>query len=243
MKSSILLLPSLSLVALLATSTSAEASPVGVSLKAGTLGAGAELDYRFNENFNLRLQANTFNYKDDFEEDDINYSGKIDLSTAGILLDWRPFSGTFRLTGGYYINNNEIKANAKDASNEGYELGDVTYFSDTANPLSLNANMELGNSSSGYLGLGWGNATDAGWMFSFELGVLFAGSPKIDLSASGSAVVYIDGAANYFDVSDTTNPLVQEFNANLITEKNNLEKDISDFEFYPVITLGVGYRF
>ena len=134
-----------------------EAPGVAASIKAGTLGAGLELDYAFNANWNIRLQAHAFNYDDDLEEDDIEYNGEIDLSSYGVLVDWRPFSGVFKLSGGYYINGNKITAKANSSQNSEFDIGDEIYVASGSNPLTLDANIDLGNSSAGYLGLGWGN--------------------------------------------------------------------------------------
>ncbi|WP_448563653.1 hypothetical protein [Thalassotalea ganghwensis] len=217
--------------------------PIAIALKAGTLGAGLELDYQVNEQLNFRLQANGYSYDDDFEEDGIDYSGEIDLSTTGVLIDWRPFSGTFRLSAGFYANGNELSGLGVDNGDQGFEIGDQVYYSNPSDPLSLALNVELGKSSAGYLGIGWGNHAPSGWTFSFELGVLFTDTPKVDLNASGSAIVQSNGQVYVFDVSDSSNPLVQELNDNIAIERANLENDISDFEAYPVIALGIGYRF
>ncbi len=240
---------SLSLVlsaAILITASSvakANTNPIGVSAKVGTLGLGVELDYAINEKFNVRLQANGYSYDDDFEEDDISYTGEIDLSSTGVLVDWRPFDGTFRVTAGLYNNANELTAIATQVGNQSYEIGDVDYRSAANDPLILDAKAELGKSSAGYLGIGWGNTAPSGWMFSFELGVLLSGSPEVSLSATGSAIGSYNGVEQQFSVSDNSNPLVQEFNENLRVEEKNLKEDISDFDVYPVISLGVGYRF
>ena len=223
--------------------SNSHAENFGLSAKAGTLGLGLELDYKINEDFNFRFRVNRFTYDDDFEEDDIVYSGDIDLSTFGVLVDWRPFKSTFRLTAGLFSNGNELSAIATDNGGEVYEIGDTEYRSASSDPFALNANIKLGKGTAGYLGLGWGNAVSSGWMFSFELGVLFTGKPDVALAASGSAIVSINGIEQQFSVTDSSNPLVQELNMNLRIEEDNIESDLSDFEFYPVISLGIGYRF
>jgi len=221
----------------------AYAENIGVSAKAGTLGLGLEADYKINEDFNIRFQANAYNYEDDFEEDGIDYDGEIDLSAAGIILDWRPFQSTFRISAGLYNNGNKLVGKATDIGNEIYDIGDEEYRSVIGDPLVIDANIELGKGTAGYLGVGWGNAEPSGWMFSFELGVLFTGKPDVSIDARGSAVVLVNGIEQQFSVSDSSNPLVQELNENIRIEESNLEDDISDFEMYPVITFGIGYRF
>jgi len=227
----------------LLSATAAADNELGLSLKGSTLGAGIELDYRINSSFNVRLQANGYTYDDDFEEDDINYVGELELSSTGLLVDWRPFEGSFRFTGGIYSNGNQLTGTATDSGGQSYEIGNAEYISNAENPLRVDASIELGKSSAGYLGIGWGNSMPSGWMFSFEIGVLLAGKPDVQIDASGSAQVYSNGSYQVFDVSDTSNPLVQELNENIRAEETTLEDDISDFKAYPVIALGIGYRF
>jgi hypothetical protein len=225
-------------------STYASASDIGFSIKAGTLGLGMELDYKINELFNVRLQTNSYTYDDEFEEDGIDYEGEINFSSTGILVDWRPFEGSFKLTGGVYANNNELSGNTNSIGDETYEIGGALYSTSSSDPLQVSIDAALGNSTAGYLGLGWGNSpSNNGWMFSVELGVLLSGEPTVDLSASGTAIISQNGSSESFNLSDTSNPLVQEFQNELVNEELKLEDDISDFNVYPVIAIGVGYRF
>lgn len=224
--------------------SSALASDIGINVKAGTLGLGLELDYKINDTFNIRLQSNGYTYDDEFEEDDIDYEGEVKLSSTGLLLDWRPFQGVFRLTGGVYANNNELTGNTSSVGDETFEIGDELYSTTSTDPLAINMDVILGDSTAGYLGMGWGSSpSDGGWMFSFELGVLLSGEPTVDLSASGTAVVNKNGSTQSFSLNDTNNPLVQEFQNELANEAVSIENDISEFKAYPVISIGLGYRF
>ncbi|MDU0355538.1 hypothetical protein RS130_18030 [Paraglaciecola aquimarina] len=215
---------------------------VGLSVKVGTLGPGLELDYRVNDYFNFRLQGNSFSYDDDFEEDGIDYNGELDLSNYGILLDVRPFGGTFRFTGGAYSNSNELRGSATSDGSEIFEIGDQEYRGSSGDkPLALEASVALGSGTAGYFGLGWGNSDPTGWMFSFELGVLFSGTPEVELNYSGTAERVGDPNSSFDVTGDSAE--AQLFRAEINKEKANLEEDISDFEYYPVIALGIGYRF
>ncbi|WP_100642309.1 hypothetical protein [Alteromonas facilis] len=210
--------------------------------KLGTLGLGLEADYAFNEKWNGRIQFNSYTYDDDFEEDDINYTGEIDLSSIGALVDYRPFSGAFRLSAGVYSNSNELNGTAVSLGNEVFDIGDLSYRGSSTDPLTLTTNVELGDGTAGYLGVGWGNTYGNGFKFSFEVGVLLSGSPTVSLDATGSAqLVGVDNVT--FDVNDSTNPFAVQLQQEVEQEARNLEDDISDFEYYPVISVGFAYRF
>lgn len=224
--------------------SSALAGDISLSVKAGTLGLGLELDYKISDAFNIRLQSNGYSYDDEFEEDGIDYDGEIELASTGLLLDWRPFKGSFRLTGGVYANNNELTGRTDNDGDESYTIGNTLYSTTSTDPLKINMDVTLGNSTAGYLGMGWGSSSvNSDWMFSLELGVLFSGEPTVNLAASGTAVVNQNGSTQSFNLSDTTNPLVQEFQNELANEEINVEDEISEYKAYPVIAIGVGYRF
>jgi hypothetical protein len=219
-----------------ALTANAFAGDSGFQLKASTLGLGLEADYKISDHFGARLQLNALDYDDDFEEDDINYTGSIDFSTTGLLLDYHPFKGGFRLSAGLFSNGNEINATA---TGEGeYEIGDFTYLSSSEDPVEAQLSVELGEGMAPFLGFCWGNSPkrEKGFMISFDVGVLFSGSPSVDFSVAGTATERESGRS----VDLSTDTTVQE---NVAIEIQILEDDISGFEVYPVISLGLGYRF
>lgn len=220
----------------------APAAPgVAVSARISTLGYGAELDYPFNANWNLRVQANSFNYDDTFNESDIDYDGELDLSTVGALIDYRPFAGSFKLTAGLFSNKNNLAASATSTTGQVFDIGGARFSGTTSDPLSLSATVDLGKSTASYLGLGWGNSYSSGISFSFELGALFSGKATAELTASGTAF-NIAQPQQQFNVQGTSAAAVA-FRQELAAEQANLQQDLDDFEIYPVVALGVGYRF
>ena len=224
--------------------TTVHANALGASAKGGTLGFGVEIDYSINRAFNLRLQANKFYHTKDFDENGIKYGGEIDLSSAGILFDWRPSKTTFRFTAGLYLNASQLTGKAIDSTNQTYDIGYGQYWSPNRDdPLIVNAKIELGQRTAGYFGIGWGNSSKSGLIYSFELGVLLAGKPNVSLNVSGTAAVSVLGIEYQFDAADSNILLVQTLNENLRAEEANLADDISGFDIYPVITFGIGYRF
>ncbi len=224
------------IAAALFTPLATQAGDFGIGARAGLQGLGGELSYRAGNHFGLRLQAQGFNYDDDIEESGIEYVGAIQLSTAGIVLDWHPFGGSFRISAGTYLNNNKLRGTSNGAGD--YDIGDETFTSLSADPIVLNLSVDLGKSTAPYIGLGWGHSPkrERGLMFSLDMGAMFSGLPRVDLSGSGTAIHQGSG----FVVDMATNPFVQ---AEIAKEAASLEDDISGFEIFPVIMLGIGYRF
>ena len=196
----------------------AGSSRYALAAKAGTLGLGVEGTIKLSEKFNARVGVNAFSYDTDWDKDDINYDADIQLSTVAALIDWHPFGGSFRLTGGAMLNGNEVEADAK--LNKSITIGDTIYTpGDVGN---LKADIDF-NSVAPYLGMGWGNAIGKNkrLTISFELGVLFQGSPEVDLSTDSALVSQSD----------------------LQKEEDNLQDEIDKYEYYPVAALSLSYHF
>jgi hypothetical protein len=198
---------------------------VGVLLKGGTLGAGVDVTVGMSESLGLRLQANTFSYEDDFTESDVDYSGDIDLKSAGLLLDWHPFSGVFRVSAGAYWNGNEATAVGRPTGGT-YEINGQPYNATDIG--SLNGRIDF-ESVAPYFGVGWASAPKSGrgMTFSFDLGVLYQGEPNVALTA----------------VCGPTVPDCNTLQGDVAAEQASLQEDLSDYKFYPVVSFGIGYRF
>jgi len=195
----------------------ANADGFGLGLKAGTLGYGLEGTFSLSEHFNVRAGFN--DYSDTASETDggITYDAKLDLGTVALLLDWHPFAGTFRVSAGLMKNDNAIGLTATPTSNQ--TIGGTTY---TPAQIGTLAGDVTFNSTAPYLGIGWGNAARRGrFGFTAEIGAMFQGSPKVSLRASGGAVSQAD----------------------LTSEAQEAQSDLSDFKTYPVLSIGFSVRF
>ena len=209
----------LSTIAIFTTifSMSGKAEGVGLGLHAGTLGFGVDATYGISEELNIRGQYNTAGLEADETDGGIDYNYDLDWNTYGILVDWHPFRGGFRLSAGYFINNNELVGRA---SGTNVDVGNTTY----PGTVSLKSTVTF-DSSAPYVGIGWGNATEKNnrLSFMFEVGALLQGSPKVSL------------------VETSPTPVVSP--ADLNAEAAQLENDISEFDVYPVVTIGLAYHF
>lgn len=194
----------------------ASAESVSLAAKAGTTGLGLEAGFSLTESINLRLGYYSLDYGTDLEEEGIEYDGDLRLRNAALFADWHPFRGLFRLSSGVVQSGNEFVGSAEDE----LEVGDNTYEG------SLEATVDW-EGMAPYLGLGLGNAMRGGrWSFSMDLGVMFTGSPRVRL----------DGAA-----SDPS--LEEAFREDLAREEAELRAELSDAKYYPVLSVGVAYRF
>jgi hypothetical protein len=203
-----------------------EAKDFAVGLKASTLGVGVEGEYAPNQFLGVRLGVNYFTY--DFDDDvrNINYDFDLNLRSISALLDWHPFPflGEFRISGGLLYNRNELEAIGRPRTGDVFIIGDNVFAADQVG--TLRGDIEF-NEIAPYLGVGWDSSfgKDHALGFVFELGALFQGSPDVRLAADGP----VSGDAT--------------FQRELERERQELQDDVDDFKVYPVVSLGVVYRF
>jgi len=193
-----------------------------IGAKAGTLGLGGELTTDIVPGLNLRGGVQWFSLDLDAEFEDIDYNVDVDLLNPLLLLDWYPFGGSFRLSGGILFNQSDVDLRATPS--EPVEIGGTTYTPAEVGTLRGQSDF---NPIVPYVGIGWGNAVGRSKRLglAMDLGVAFIGSPGVNLSATGSFA------------SDPT------FQAHLAQEEEDIEDDLSDFKFYPVLSLTLYYCF
>lgn len=213
----------IALATLLATiSFSALAEDTTAAAKVSTLGLGLDVAFPVTEAVDARVGFNTFSYS--FNTTSANaggsttYSGKLDLGSFEALADWHPWATNFRLSGGLVYNNNKFNMTAQPTGGN-VVVGGVTYTAAQAG--TVNASVDF-QKIAPYLGIGWGSAAkDTGVSFAADLGVMFQGSPRAHVTATGAAV---NAAA------------LAQANADLNSKLNN-------FNIYPVASIGIGYTF
>jgi len=199
---------------------------VGVGLYGGTTGAGIGITYGLTDSLNLRGTYNAYSADYDEDIDDFAYDLDLDLQSIDLLLDWHVFSG-LRLSVGVVNNANELSGTAKPRFSGSVEYGDEVFDADDIG--SVNASVEFDDFAP-YLGIGFGNAVGSGhWALSLDLGVIFQGSPNVRVAALAA-----DG------VDSSIQAALDEATA---AEIADVEDEVDDFEYYPVLRLGIAYKF
>lgn len=193
-----------------------------VSPTISTLGLGIEGGMRLNETFGLRLGGNWLAFEDDGVEDDIDYEADATLASLGALVDYHPFRGGFRVSGGLRFNFNQ--ADLTGTATDDVEIGDVTFTAAEVGTLQGDVDFDV---LAPYLGIGYGaTLLEGAFSIGFDLGVMYQGQADVRLDSedgllSGSAVL----------------------NDNLAIEEDEIEDDLDAFVLYPVVGLAVTYRF
>lgn len=196
------------------------AGGVGATVKVGTLGVGGELTLGLGDYLGFRVGANALDWKHTDNSDDGTIQGDLEFLSYSALLDIHPFGGGFRISLGGLLNDNKLNLQAD--LTEPVELNGQKYsLSD------LRGEVTFGDFAP-YLGIGYGNAVsaDGRWHFSCDFGVMFQGEPQISATAKSS--------------NSALQPVVD---AALAQEIEDIKDDAKNFQYYPVISLGVSFRF
>lgn len=199
---------------------------------ASTLGLGGAVVANISPNLNARVGLNAFGFNITYEETRASYDADVNLFNVATTLDYYPFknSGFYISPGVIYTNNNvDGVATASDII-EDVDLGGFAV--DVDDLLSVNADVESGQNFAPYIGIGWGNPIAGGLRFWGNLGVMFPGSPNVELSPDFQ-----------FDENLIPNDIRQEIENELAEEENDIEDEIDRFNIYPVISLGLSYSF
>ena len=215
----------------------ARAEGISVAGKVSTLGLGVELKYPFHEKFNGRLVFN--NYDLSYAETNAGNQneGTLKLNSYGLIGDWHPTGGGFRFSLGVLANKNQLSASTQGGM---FTSGETTYAGRSNILLDF-------KSLSPYFGLGWSSQKTSGLSVDFEVGALFQGAPMLSgsgtatdadnscnfsLNTAGDATVTGDGCMN-----------LSSFEEDIEAEHAELQDSLNSFKIYPVLSLGIRYRF
>ena len=196
-----------------------------------TLGIGGSLVGKINPHLNGRVGINAFGFDLDYEETRGSYDSEVNLFNVTTALDYYPFkkSGFHTSLGVVYSNNNaDGVASASDVFD--VNLGGFIFGIDDL--VDLNADVETSRNFAPYLGIGWGNPISRNLGLWANLGVMFPGSPRVEL------------APNYkFDPDILPANLRQDIQDALDEEERAIEEDLDRFNVYPIISVGLSYSF
>lgn len=232
----------------------AQRNALGVffDINAGTQGIGFNIGYEFNRYLKLRFRSGFMSYSYNDEWEDMDFDAKFKGNNTGLILDVHPFAGKFHISAG--LNFNPIKLEAKgrmdgssqysdwygNATNKVYELGDTQYKLEDGTLEGWVFGKYSWRSCQPYLGIGWSSDGDGdrGLYFSFDLGVNFMGSGNFSVSSSGGVLQAPIGTNDAWEPLDNN------------TLKDSLREEGKDFfkiadkiYVWPVLQLGIGYRF
>jgi hypothetical protein len=198
-----------------------------VYLQGGTQGFGLGYAQPLNQWFGLRADVNVGSLDHNFTAGDLNYDAHLHLFGVGTYADVFPLSGQgrflsgLRLSGGLLFNNDYLSGTATPNASGNITINGTTYNLPNA---SVSARLKEPDVMP-YLGIGWGHqqTTKRGFGLTADLGVAF-GRPRVDFTASPD-VIAAAGAAN------------------VAAEEQNVQNKAGQYHIYPIVQVGLTYRF
>jgi len=205
---------------------------VGFNYKAGTLGLGVDFVINFNKTLDSRLSINGYSQfrnlsfynktLDSFQK--LNIKG--DLQSSSILLDIHPWQNSFYFSYGAYYSKNKINVNYKPVSGE-IDLGDHKYPSMQIGNIDTVINLK--HKLNPYFGIGLSSMDiNDKWHFIVDIGAIYINKPLSTVKAKASK-----GFESMQTILDNESKI----------EENKINKYIKKFKVYPVVSVGVGFKF
>ena len=216
-----LILPALAAFALSAGAASAQNVAVGTNV--GTTGVGFEAQLKMGPVFVLRANVEQLDHDIDESYDGIDYSGAFAFDTVGGFVDMHPFGNAFLISGGAYLGDRDISLGATPTVP--VEIGGTIYSPSQVGTLSGTIKLQ---DVAPFVGIGWDDTfTRQGpWGFRAIAGVAFSDTPEVALDSTGGSL--------------SNNAI---FRDRLDDEAREIEKDVEGYGLFPVVQLGLNYRF
>jgi len=214
-------------------------SGLAIGVKVGLAGVGFDVATPLiHQWINLRGGASFITYTPStITEDNLNINGTIKFQNAAAMVDVFPFHGSFRLSAGATVyNNTGLTAALSVPTGQSISLGNGTYYSDPRFPLSGNGVFTFGgNNVVPRTTIGFGNMLPKKGHFRFEteIGVQYFSAPTVRYTFTGNGCP----AANSPEIQ--CGPVNQ---TDVITEQNDLQNDLYDLRFFPILSFGLSYK-
>jgi hypothetical protein len=203
--------------ALAAPAFAQDGSRFTLGVAAGSLGVGPELTYDVNSKLDVRGSASFLGVRHNFSTSSLDYSGEVDLSSGGVALDFKPFSGGFFLSAGARYDGNRVKATASPMG--AVIINGVSYTPAQVGVLSAKATFA---SAAPTLSLGYRFHPTRHVVFGLEAGAMFMGGAKI------STPTFTGAGINAADLE---------------AERAKLQSQVDKYQTYPLLQATLAYRF
>ncbi len=212
----------LATAALLSGALSIHAAQAGeMYLQGGTQGLGVGYAQSLNSWLGVHADLNGGSLSHGFDAGSMHYDGRLHLFSGGLYLDAFPIaSSAFRVTGGVLVSNTHVNGTA--TSND----GNFVINGQTVSSPGSSATVKIRYPAAmPYLGIGFGHKPTAtkGFNFTADLGVAY-GRPRVSYNASPELVAAA-GAEN------------------VNAEMQSIQDKANKYRFYPIVQLGLTYRF
>jgi hypothetical protein len=223
--------------------SSSGAPGAGIGVKLGTLGVGIQGAVAVNDRVNVRGGFNFFSINRSLDQSGTAVDASVKLQSVEANLDLL-IGGGFRFSPGVLLYNNNHLDLAITAPTTGtFSIGGQNYTSLVTDPVQANGTMSF-NKFSPMLAIGFGQLVPRdGRHFSvaLDLGVVFEAAPTVSLTYGGTGCISPIPPG----VSQACRPINTQPNITtaISDEQTKFSDAVNILKYYPVLSLGFGWRF
>ena len=196
---------------------------VAVGATAGTSGAGLDVQVKIGPIFALRGSLDRLTYGTDERYDGIDYTADLAFDTVGAFIDMHPLANGLLISGGAYMGSRDIDLTATPTGP--VDIGGLTFSPGQIG--TLNGTIKLQDIAP-FIGLGWDDTfyRSGRWGFRAIAGVAWSDKPEVALTSTGGSLS-----------NDSA------FQARLRDESRQISDEAEGYGLFPVIQLGLNYKF
>ncbi len=220
-----LLIGALSFAPMAHAASPLNANDYAIGLGLGSEGIGATLTAGvIPGHLNLNVGFSRFSYNYNFTDLDAHFNSHLVIGGEPLTLSFYPLAGVgFNIDAGVIINQNAADVTGVPEVGGSYTINGRTYTASEVGSLTGKTHF---NTVAPYVGIGWGNPVygSSRWTFVANAGAMYEGNPGINLTATGA----ISNPQLASDVRET---------------QNSLNSRLNFLNWWPVVTVGLTYRF
>lgn len=204
------------LLAALLAFPSAASAQVGVGIRAGTLGLGADIAFALSPNIQIRGGGGIQPVNPTFTISDIKYTVDLPGSFVNIGIDLFPTGGGFRIGGGILYKLDDTSISGEFTSS--VDIGGRFYTGAEVGTLTGTVSSKT---TAPYAMIGFGKHASSGIGLFLDLGAAFVGEQTLTLTANGAAAD------------------LPQFLTDLESERLDTEDSLNKVKIYPIVNLGL----
>lgn len=220
------LIPAAAVALLLsAGSAMAQSSEPGVAVgaTAGTSGVGLDVQIKVGPIFTLRGSLDRLTHSADESYDGVDYNADLTFDTVGAFIDMHPLANGLLISGGAYLGDRDIALAATPTGP--VEIGGQSFTPGQVGTLGGAIKLQ---DLAPFIGIGWDDTfyRSGRWGFRAVAGVAWSDAPEVVLTSTGGSLS--NDAA---------------FQARLRDESRNITDEAEGYGLFPVIQVGLNYKF
>lgn len=207
--------------------------PASVRAEVGTTGIGGAVSYGINRNWGLTAgYAQMDEEFDDVQLGDTDFDIQFDVQNAFVTATYRPFGGNFGLDIGTYLQDNNFGASIRPDAGTEFEVDGQKFIAGTNT--SVVGKVSYRNEIAPFVGLSYSPSITERFGFFGQIGVLWNGEARANLTANGTVNNPTTGLPD---------PVATAAFQQAVRDAEREVREDAAYEFLPVAKVGLAVRF